>query len=126
MREGKFLEWAPVYAHRYGTLRAPVEEALQRGEDVVLEIDVQGALQVKQAVPQSVLIFIEPPSTEELEARLRRRGTEDDADRLRRLRIAVEELELARHYDYVIVNEDIRVATEALCNIVEEVRREAD
>ena len=74
---GEFLEWAWVHAHRYGTLRGEVERVLAGGESVVLEIDVQGGLAVRAAMPDAVLVFVEPPSMEELERRLRGRGTED-------------------------------------------------
>ncbi len=101
--EGRFLEWAEFSTHLYGTPRAAVEEQLSRGIDVVLEIEVKGAMQVKQAMPDAVLIFITPPSIEELEARLAGRG--DTADIARRLARAKAELELADHFDYRINND---------------------
>lgn len=101
--EGRFLEWAEFSTHLYGTPRAAVEEQLGRGIDVVLEIEVKGAMQVKQAMPDAVLIFITPPSIEELEARLAGRG--DTADIARRLARAKAELELADQFDYRINND---------------------
>lgn len=101
--EGRFLEWAEFSTHLYGTPRAAVEEQLSRGIDVVLEIEVKGAMQVKQAMPDAVLIFITPPSIEELEARLAGRG--DTADIARRLARAKAELELADQFDYRINND---------------------
>ncbi len=101
--EGRFLEWAEFSTHLYGTPRAAVEEQLSRGIDVVLEIEVKGAMQVKQAMPDAVLIFITPPSIEELEARLAGRG--DTADIVRRLARAKAELELADQFDYRINND---------------------
>ena len=101
--EGRFLEWAEFSTHLYGTPRAAVEEQLGRGIDVVLEIEVKGAMQVKQAMPDAVLIFITPPSIEELEARLAGRG--DTADIARRLARAKAELELADQYDSRINND---------------------
>ena len=80
-----FLEWAAMFGHRSGTLRGPVEEARRSGRDVLLEIDVQGARIVKQQVPDAVLVFIVPPSQEELERRLRTRGTEDPSELRERL-----------------------------------------
>ena len=100
---GRFLEWAEFSTHLYGTPRAAVEEQLGRGIDVVLEIEVKGAMQVKQAMPDAVLIFITPPSIEELEARLAGRG--DTADIARRLARAKAELELADQFDYRINND---------------------
>ncbi len=101
--EGRFLEWAEFSTHLYGTPRAALEEQLSQGIDVVLEIEVKGAMQVKQAMPDAVLIFITPPSIEELEARLAGRG--DTADIARRLARAKAELELADRFDYRINND---------------------
>ena len=101
--EGRFLEWAEFSTHLYGTPRAAVEGHLSRGIDVVLEIEVKGAMQVKQAMPDAVLMFITPPSIEELEARLAGRG--DTADIARRLARAKAELELVDQFDYRINND---------------------
>jgi guanylate kinase len=101
---GEFFEWATVHGHLYGTSRKAIEERLARGEDVVLEIDWQGAQQIKQLFPQAVLIFILPPSWAELQQRLQRRG-EDPPDVIaQRMVNAREEVAQARHFDFVIIN----------------------
>ncbi len=112
------LEWAEVHGNRYGTLRSVVEERIERGEIVVLEIDPQGAAQVKQAMPESVLVFIEPPTFDELRRRLEKRGSETPEQIERRLRTAREELAIAGTYDYVIINDDVEQATDELAAIV--------
>ena len=102
---GDFLEWALVHGNRYGTSRRAIEERIGRGGDVVLEIDWQGALQIKQLFAEAILVFVLPPSWEELRARLTRRG-EDAPDVIElRLANAREELAQVRHFDYVIINE---------------------
>ena len=100
----EFFEWAQVHGHLYGTSRKAIEARLERGEDVVLEIDWQGALQIKQLFPHAVLIFILPPSWEELRQRLTRRG-EDQAEVIEtRMITARQEVAQARHFDFVIIN----------------------
>jgi guanylate kinase len=100
----EFFEWAEVHGNRYGTSRVGIEQRLMAGDDVVLEIDYQGALQIKQLFAHAVLIFILPPSWQELEQRLRRRG-EDHADVIaQRMVNARHEVAQARHFDYVIIN----------------------
>jgi guanylate kinase len=100
----EFFEWAQVHGHLYGTSRKAIEARLERGEDVVLEIDWQGALQIKQLFPHAVLIFILPPSWEELRQRLTRRG-EDHAEVIEtRMTNARQEVAQARHFDFVIIN----------------------
>ena len=101
---GEFFEWAQVHGHLYGTSRKAIEERLAHGEDVVLEIDWQGALQIKQLFPHAVLIFILPPSWLELEQRLRRRGEDQPEVIATRLANARAEVAQARHFDFVIVN----------------------
>jgi guanylate kinase len=101
---GDFFEWAQVHGNLYGTSRKAIEERLNHGEDVVLEIDWQGALQIKQLFPHAVLIFILPPSWDELLQRLHRRG-EDHPDVIdQRMANAREEVAQARHFDFVIIN----------------------
>ena len=109
--EGELLEWAHVVGHRSGTPAEPVEEALAAGRDVVLEIDVQGARQVRQRVPEAVLIFLAPPSLEELERRLRSRGTEDEARLALRLATATAEMAQQPEFDHVVVNDRLDQAT---------------
>ena len=101
---GDFFEWAEVHGNLYGTSRAGIEARLMAGEDVVLEIDWQGALQIKKLFPYAVLIFILPPSWIELEQRLRRRGEDGEAVIAQRMVNARVEVDQARHFDYVIIN----------------------
>ena len=108
---GELLEWANVVGHRSGTPARPVEDALAAGRDVVLEIDVQGARQVRQRVPEAVLIFLAPPSLEELERRLRSRGTEDEARLALRLATATAEMAQQPEFDHVVVNDRLDQAT---------------
>ena len=117
--EGEFLEWAWVHGHRYGTLRSEVERVLAEGRSVVLEIDVQGALSVRASHPEAVLVFIEPPSPEELERRLRGRGTEDEASIERRLANARREMSYADRYDVRIVNDDLDRAVDELAHVID-------
>lgn len=104
VERGEFFEWAEVHGHLYGTSRLGVEERLNRGEDVVLEIDWQGALQIKALFPYAVLIFILPPSWDELYQRLQRRGEDGDEVITQRMANAREEVAQARHFDFVIIN----------------------
>ena len=100
-----FLEWAHVHGHRYGTSRHAIEERMQNGADVILEIDFQGAINIKKIFANAVLIFILPPSWEELRARLQRRG-EDSPEVIEvRLKNAALEMAQAREFDFVIINE---------------------
>ena len=102
--QGDFFEWAEVHGNLYGTSRRAIEDRLAHGDDVVLEIDWQGALQIKQIFAHAILIFILPPSWAELEQRLKRRG-EDGADVIaRRMENARLEVAQARHFDFVIIN----------------------
>ena len=116
--EDGFLEYAEVHGHLYGTPRRWIEEHLGRGEDVVLKIDVQGAMSVKRAMPRAVLVFLVPPSLEELERRLRSRDTESDEDVARRLSNAREELEQISHYDYIVENDSLPEAAEQLKAVI--------
>ncbi|NML14057.1 guanylate kinase [Azohydromonas caseinilytica] len=104
IEHGDFFEWAEVHGNRYGTSRNAIEARLQAGEDVVLEIDYQGALQIKLIFPYAVLIFILPPSWEELRQRLQRRGEDHPEVIAQRMINARHEVAQARHFDYVIIN----------------------
>ncbi|MEX1177144.1 MAG: guanylate kinase [Nitriliruptor sp.] len=104
---GELLEWAEYAGNLYGTPRDPAAEAVARGEVVLLDIEVQGALQVKAADPDALLVFLQPPSFEELERRLRGRGTEDEAAIARRLEVAREEIAGADAFDLQVVNDDL-------------------
>ena len=101
---GEFLEWAEVHGHLYGTSRAAIEDHITGGQDVVLEVDWQGALQIKKLFPNAVLIFILPPSWEELLQRLHRRGEDRPEVIARRMENARVEVSQARHFDFVIIN----------------------
>lgn len=104
IQRGDFFEWAEVHGNLYGTSRRAIEAHLQRGDDVVLEIDWQGALQIKSLFPHAILIFILPPSWEELLLRLKRRGEDGPEDIDRRMDNARLEVAQARHFDFVIIN----------------------
>jgi guanylate kinase len=116
--DGAFLEHARVFDNSYGTARAQVEGLLVEGRGVVLEIDWQGARQVRAAMPESVGIFILPPSRAELERRLRGRATDSEAVIRRRLADAVTDMSHWREFDYVVVNDDFAAALQALSDIV--------
>jgi len=105
VRADAFVEWALVHGHRYGTSKKAIEERIAQGADVILEIDYQGALQIKSTFSNAVLIFILPPSWDELRSRLERRG-EDSAEVIEtRLKNAAEEMTQVREFDFVIINE---------------------
>jgi len=104
IERGEFFEWAQVHGHLYGTSRKAIEERLMGGEDMVLEIDWQGALQIKQLFPHAILIFILPPSWNELQQRLQRRGEDRPEVIETRMANARDEVAQARHFDFVIIN----------------------
>ncbi|XOB97782.1 guanylate kinase [Deinococcota bacterium DY0809b] len=122
-REGGFLEYATYVDHSYGTPRAPVERALERGEDVLLEIEVQGALQVAEKVPEAQLIFVIPPSLSELRQRLLLRGKDTLEKIEKRLERAREEIALADRFHYVVVNDLLADAVADLERIIMARRR---
>lgn len=123
VREREFAEWAEVHGHRYGTPRGALNSAIESGSIVVLDIDVQGARQIRKHIEDSVLVFILPPSAEELHRRLAGRGSEADQERRRRLRNAREELPSAVDFDYVVVNDDFEAGVAALAEIAAAERR---
>ncbi len=111
----QLLEWAVVHkAARYGTPRLPVEDALAQGRPALLEIDLQGARQVRRTMPEALFVFLKPPSWEELVRRLVGRGTEDEEERARRLQTALDELAAEPEFDVAIVNTEIHRASEEL------------
>ena len=116
---GDFLEWAEVHGNLYGTPEAEVRKELAAGRDVILEIDVKGARQVRRKMPDAVTLFVLPPSVEELEKRLRGRGSEEEAELARRLRNAVEESREQGDYRYVVLNDVLHRAVEEFCAIYE-------
>ena len=127
-KAGKFAESAEVHGHLYGTLRAEVERVLSSGKHVIMDIDVQGSRQFAAAFPDSVLIFILPPSAKALIDRLEARGTEDPKSLIRRFRSAIDELKAIDLYQYVVVNDEVDSAVAAISKIIdaEELRRSRD
>jgi guanylate kinase len=118
--EKEMLEWAVVHGqNRYGTPRAPIVAALERGDSIILEIDIQGARQVKQAMPEALLVFLLPPSWEELVRRLQTRGTENAEEQARRLETARTEFEAQSEFDEAIINDDVDRAAEAVVHLIQ-------
>jgi guanylate kinase len=122
LSRGAFLEWAEVHGNLYGTLEETVRNSLAEGKDVILEIDVQGAIQVKERMPEAVFIFISPPGESELVRRLCQRGTEKEQELKKRLENARKELKAASDYDHVVVNDNINRASKELVEIVKSYR----
>ncbi len=120
---GGFLEWAEVFGRRYGTGRGATEAALASGRDILLDIDVQGARKVRDSRFEAVFVFVLPPDFPALVKRLRSRGSEDEAQIARRLSRARQEAEEYRHYDYVVINDDLERAVGDLCSIVQAERQ---
>ncbi len=118
VRKGELLEWAQVHGFHYGTPSSFIEESLKKRQSVVLEVDVQGAATIKKAKPEAVLIFILPPSFEDLKERLKKRATEDQEAIEVRLKNALTELEEMPKYEYILVNDDFKLATKKLVEIV--------
>ncbi len=118
IKDKQLLEYAEYVGNYYGTPREYVEETLELGRDVFLEIEVQGALQVKENFPEGVFLFLSPPSLEELKTRIVNRGTESDALVANRLDAAKEEIEMMDAYDYVVVNDQVEVAVDKVQAIV--------
>ena len=115
---GQLLEWAEFCGNYYGTPRTYVESQLIKGKNVLLEIEVQGALQVKKLHPECILVFLIPPNLEELGKRLTTRGTEDKETINKRIHRALEEIEFVSQYDYVVVNDQVEQAKENIDRIV--------
>jgi guanylate kinase len=122
---GEFLEWAHVFGHRYGTLKSEVMRVIEGGRDVLLDIDWQGTQQLKQVDPDIVRVFILPPSMEELERRLRKRGTDADEVIARRMARAAAEISHWAEYDYVLINNDAEKCRELAHNILKAERLKA-
>lgn len=116
--ENGFLEWAEVHGNRYGTLRSVVEEKIAQNVQVILEIDPQGAQQVKRVRPDSVLIFVKAPSLDELKNRLLARGSETPEEIDTRMTTAIRELELSDTYDHEVINDDLDSAADRLACII--------
>lgn len=118
VKNNEFLEYAKVYGNYYGTPKEEVFKQLKAGKDIILEIDIQGALQVKKNYPMGVFIFILPPSLTELKNRIEGRGTDSKEVILRRMESAYDELNYAFQYDYVVVNDRVDIATEKIKHII--------
>jgi len=117
---GQMLEWATVHGrHSYGTPREPVEQGLAEGFNVILEIDVQGAFQVRRSFPDALLVFVKPPSFEELRARLDKRGTESEEDKRIRLETAKTELDQATQFDFSVVNDEVARCAQEVVDLVQ-------
>lgn len=123
VREDAFLEWVEYSGDLYGTLRCEVAQKLLAGDDVLLEIELRGARAVRRAMPEAVLVFIAPPSPDELARRLAGRGTESDTAIARRLEIAATELAAAGEFDHVVVNDDATRAAAELAEIINAKRK---
>jgi len=115
---GELLEWAEVYGNHYGVPRRQVEEALEGGRDVVVKVDVQGAMTIKRAMPQAVLIFLVAPSMDEMKKRLRERQTESAEDMERRIATADYEMSQRDQFDYVVVNDEVGRAVARIEDII--------
>lgn len=124
--QGQLLEWAEVYGNFYGTPKQKVLDRLEAGEDILLEIDTQGALNVMKVMPEGLFIFLLPPSLEELAARLKGRGTETEESLHRRLGAAVDEIKLATKYRYVVINDKVEDAQETIAKIIEAEHHRSD
>ncbi len=118
IEKNKFLEWAEFAGNFYGTKKKYINQCLEEGKDIILEIETKGAMQVKKQMPGAVLIFICPPSYETLENRLRGRHTEDEATIQKRLDEVKKELKAAENFDYRIVNDDLETAITTLENVI--------
>ena len=116
--KGQVLEYAKYGSNFYGTPKAPIDQWLGEGKTVILKIEVQGASKIKESYPDSVSIFVLPPSMEELENRLRSRGTESEDDIKKRLDIAKGEVERSKDYDFLVINDDLDIASDKVIAIV--------
>lgn len=116
--QNELLEWAEFCDNYYGTPKKYVEQQMLQGKNVILEIEVQGALQVKKIYSDCILVFLVPPNVKELQKRLTQRGTEDKQTIDRRMNRAIEEMEFVPQYDYIVINDTVTEAAEAICAIV--------
>jgi guanylate kinase len=118
IEKNDFLEYAKVYGNYYGTPKSKVIEEIKKGKNVILEIDIQGALQIKESYPKGIFIFVMPPSMEELKNRITSRGTDSREVILKRMECAYHELNYAFKYDYVIINDDLEEAVKVVDSIL--------
>lgn len=122
IEDNAFFEWAEVFGNYYGTSRITIEQALQQGTDIFLDIDWQGAQQVREMMPEAVGIFILPPNRDELESRLNKRGQDSSEIIAKRMSQAQSEMSHYNEYDYLIINDDFELASKELSNIVSALR----
>jgi len=120
---GEFAEWARVHGHLYGTSRLQLERHLQAGNDVILDIDIQGASQLREKYPTGIFVFVLPPDIDKLELRLRHRKADPEEEIQRRLQKAKEEMKEYRNYQYLIINDDLEIAISELRSIIIAERR---
>ncbi|MCC0631576.1 guanylate kinase [Clostridioides sp. ZZV15-6388] len=116
--KGEFLEYAQIYDNFYGTPKAAIMECLEKGQDVLLEIEMQGAKQIKEVCPEGVFIFVLPPSLKELKNRIVGRGTETEEEIEKRFSCAYEEIKMIKDYDYFIFNEDVKISAKEIEGII--------
>jgi guanylate kinase len=118
IRKGRFLEWAEVHGNLYGTDKEKIVKTINKGDNILLDIDVQGALEIKKQFKEAVLIFIAPPSFNVLEERLRERASDSEESLKKRLANASHEIKQAKYYDYIVVNDDLKQAVEKTMHII--------
>ena len=126
IRENRLIEYASYVENYYGTPKEYVQQQLENGKDVILEIEIQGALKIKEQFPDTLLLFMVPPSASVLEERLRGRGTETDEVVRKRLHRAVEESEFIEQYDYLIVNDDLKICVKETHEIIQSQHHRVD
>lgn len=124
VKGGELAEWAVVHDFRYGTRKSVIDEISGSGRNAVMDVDVQGGMQIKAAYPEALLVFILPPSREELEHRLRGRATDSDDVIEKRLKNSISELKYAEKYDYRVINDDLDTAVAETRAVIEKVRTE--
>jgi len=124
--DGKLAEWAVVHGYRYGTRRSVIDARLSEGRDVVMDLDVQGGMSMRKAYPESLLVFVLPPSHDVLEARLRGRATDSEKVIATRLRNAIEECGYAPEYDRCVMNDDLESAVEEVRGVIDAERKKRD
>ena len=121
-KKGEFIEWAMVHGQYYGTLKSVIDKLLTKGKDVVLDIDVQGSIQLKNSLYKPVLIFVKPPSLSILKNRLENRGTENKIALQKRLQTAKKEIEKIDHYDFIVINNILKDTVEQIKFIIKKFR----
>lgn len=118
LEKGLFAEWAEVHGYRYGTLKTQIEEILKQGGYVMMDVDVQGARNLREIYPDGIFIYLMPPSMKELKARLSRRGTEDEASFEQRLEDAVTEIKCLKSFDYLVINDELEKTVDEIAWII--------